>query len=130
MAKIISKHDLDLIHAEALAGRSYGSQEEYEAIRDMFLARAGKFYPFIVVANFNAWLAFVVFAEDGRTSQAYRLSKEEQEESGVTDEILLRAVEEAGGAISIIGYYPISDEIQKILAHKGPASHPDGSRKK
>ena len=116
MGKIISKLDLDFILEEALAGRSYGSQEAYEAIRNMFMARAGKVYPFIVVANFNAWLAFVVFTKDGRTARAYRLSREEQEESGVTDEMLLRAVEKGGGSLSQSGHYPISEEIRVRLA--------------
>ena len=47
---------------------------------------------------------------------AWRLSVVKMDGLGVTEEMLLRAVELAGGATNLSGHYPISEEIRERLA--------------
>ena len=53
--------------------------------------------------------------EDGCISHVERLSDEEMEQLGITDEMLQEAIEKFGGAININRHYPISEAIREKL---------------
>lgn len=105
--------DLDLTPQEAMACQEIRKPEDLERLRQL---RAGKSYFFVDVASFSAYLAIMRFDARGHSCRAERLSAEEQERVGISDEMLLLAVAEAGGAINMSGHYPISEEIREILA--------------
>jgi hypothetical protein len=93
-----------------LAGKKidlYMTPEEEAKIKD----RANLSYPFIDVLDFQAALAWVIFDSEGKTSRVERMSDQDQEELGITYDMLLTAIEEAGGTINRSGQYPINDEI-------------------
>jgi hypothetical protein len=85
----------------------YMTPEEQARIKD----RANLSYPFIDVLDFQAALAWMIFDSEGKTSRIERMSDQDQEELGITYDMLLAAIEEVGGAINRSGQYPISDEI-------------------
>jgi len=111
--------DLNLTPQEALACQEIRKPEDLERLRQRSLLQlAGKSYFFVDVSSFQAYLAIMRFDESGHSCRAERLSSVELEALGITEEMLLQAVEEAGGAINLSGHHPISEEIREILARE------------
>jgi len=73
--------------------------------------RANLSYPFIDVWDLQAALAWMIFESEGRISRIERASDLDREELGITNDMLLAAIEEAGGALNRSGQYPINSEI-------------------
>jgi len=110
--------DLNLTPQEALACQEIRKPEDLEKLRRRSAGLAGKSYFFVDVSSFQAYLAIMRFDETGHSCRAERLSSVELEALGITAEMLLQAVAEAGGAINLSGHYPISEEIREILARE------------
>ena len=53
----------------------------------------------------------MIFESEGRISRIERASDLDREELGITNDMLLAAIEEAGGALNRSGQYPINSEI-------------------
>ena len=107
--------NLSLTPEEALSGSEIRSFEDFERLQAKIRSMANVQYPFVDVWSFNAALAWMVFSEDGHSSHVERLSDEEMEQLGITEEMLQEAIGQAGGAINRSGHYPISDEIREKL---------------
>jgi len=74
--------------------------------------KANLSYPFIDVSDLQAALAWIIiFDSEGRISRIERVSDQDREELGITNDMLLAAIEEAGGALNRSGQYPIDSEI-------------------
>ena len=108
--------DLHLTPAEAMACHEIRRPEDMERLRQRSAGLAGKSYFFVDVMSFQAYLSIMRFDEKGHSCKAQRLSVVELEQLGITEEMLLAAVEEAGGAINLSGHYPIGEEIRERLA--------------
>ena len=75
-----------------------------------------KAYPFIEVYNFRPRLSWMCFDENGSGFSTERFTENDLTQMGVTEKMLLDAIEDQGGSTDISGYYAISDEIkQKIV---------------
>ncbi|MDD1752074.1 MAG: hypothetical protein LUQ38_03160 [Methanotrichaceae archaeon] len=85
----------------------YMTPDEQAKIKD----RANLSYPFIDVWDFQSALAWMIFDSEGKSSSVERVSGQDLEELGITYDMLLVAIEEAGGSINRPGQYPINDEI-------------------
>ena len=103
------KIDRDLTPQEAMTTRSLGIKEDYDRFSNIA-------YPFIDVLSFQAFLAFMVYSEDGKRSCIERLSGKDQLGLGVTEKMLTDSIHNSGGALHISGHYPISEEIKQKLA--------------
>lgn len=73
-------------------------------------------YPFIEVYNFHASLSWMCLDENGSRSSIIRFAEEDQKQMGITEKMLLDAIEDQGGAIDTSGHYAISKEIKQKLA--------------
>jgi hypothetical protein len=97
-----------------LAGKKidlYMTPEEAAKTKD----RANLSYPFIDVRDFQVALAWMIFDSEGKTSRVERMSDHDQEELGITYDMLLAAIEKVGGAINRSSQYPINEEIEHKL---------------
>ncbi len=68
-------------------------------------------FPFIDVWDFQMALSWMIFDSTGKTSKIEHMSDQDREELGITYDMLLTALEEAGGSLNRSGLYPINDEI-------------------
>ena len=107
------KIDLYMTPKEAFSSLSgdIRNQDDYDRLQDRIKAKANLSYPFIDVSDFQAALAWMIFDSEGKTSRGERVSDQDREELGITYDMLLAAIEEAGGAINRPGQYPINSEI-------------------
>ena len=99
---------------EEVFGSSSGelrNKADYERLQARRKDRANLSYPFIDVLDFQAALAWMIFDSEGRISRIERVSDQDREELGITNDMLLAAIEEAGGALNRSGQYPIDSEI-------------------
>jgi Zn finger protein HypA/HybF involved in hydrogenase expression len=109
------KINLSLTPEEALSGHTICLDADFEALQAKIKAMADVQDPFVDCWNWRAALAWTVFSEDGHSSHVERLSDEEQEQLGVTEDMLYEAIEVTGGAINRSGHYPITEEIRGML---------------
>ncbi len=114
------KIDLSLTPEEALGSEIIRGPEDFQRLQDKAQGQANLSYPFIDVWSFQAALSFMAFDSTGSTCSPERLTEEELEDLGITEEMLLEAIEEAGGAINRSGHYPISEAIREKLAQVIP----------
>jgi hypothetical protein len=73
-------------------------------------------YPFVDVVSFRAFLAWMAFDAEGSSPWVERVDDKDREASGISYDMLLAAIEEAGGALSRSGHYPINSAIKEKLA--------------
>jgi len=85
----------------------YMTPEEAAKMKTM----ANLSYPFIDVWDSQMALAWMIFDSEGKTSRVERMSDQDREELGITYDMLLTALEEAGGDLNRSGQYQINDEI-------------------
>ena len=94
--------------------RFHGRDDEQKAwLKEKFGNRA---YPFIEVYNFHPRLSWMCFDESGSRFSTERFAEEDQKQMGITEKMLLDAIEDQGGAIDISGHYAISEEIKRKIA--------------
>jgi hypothetical protein len=87
------------------------NKADYDRLQAQRKDRANLSYPFIDVSNLQAVLAWMIFESEGRISRIERVSDQDREELGITNDMLLAAIEEAGGSLNRSGQYPIDSEI-------------------
>lgn len=116
--------DLDMTPQEAMRTIHLSNQEDYgrlqreiaaDRLQEEIAAKADVAFPFVDVRNFQAALAWMIYDEHGSISGMERVSKEEQLQLGISDQMLLDAIYATCGAINHNGLYPISDEIKTKL---------------
>ena len=83
---------------------------------DRITAFGNMAYPFIEVRDFHARLAWMIFDMNGSISHIERLTEEDQERLGISDKMILDAIEAQGGAINRSGHYAVTDKIRAKLA--------------
>ena len=87
------------------------NKADYERLQARRKDRANLSYPFIDVLDLQAALAWMIFDSEGRISRIERVSDQDREELGITNDMLLASIEEAGGSLNRSGQYPIDSEI-------------------
>ena len=107
--------DLDMTPAQAMASEHIRNQEDLNRLKAKRKARAGTQYPLIDVYDFRVRLAMMIYDNEGCTSHIKRFTEQDQLKMGISRDMLSQAVNQAGGAISISGHYPISDSIYTKL---------------
>ena len=111
----MKKVDLSLTPEEALGSEVIRGPEDLQRLQEKAQRLANTSYPFIDVWSFQAALSFMTFDSKGSSCSPERLTEGELESLGITEEMLLNAIEEAGGAINRSGHYSISEEIRERL---------------
>jgi hypothetical protein len=87
------------------------NQDDYDhRLQARIMARSNLSYPFIDVGDLQVALAWMIFDSEGKTSRVESVSDQDREELGITYDMLLAAIEEAGGALNRSGQYPINVE--------------------
>ncbi len=84
------------------------SQEDFERMMDEMKRKAG-WYFYVDVWNLSASLHIAHNTENGSGESYY------VEDSPVPEELLEKAVYDAGGALNMSGWYPINEEIREVL---------------
>ena len=87
------------------------NKADYDRLQAREKDRANLSYPFIDVWDLQVALAWMIFDSEGRISRLEKVSDRDREELGITYDMLLVALEEAGGSINRSGQYPINVEI-------------------
>ena len=87
------------------------NKADYDRLQARVKDRANLSYPFIDVWDLQVALAWMIFDSEGRISRLEKVSDQDREELGITYDMLLAALEEAGGSINRSGQYPINVEI-------------------
>ena len=80
--------------------RHLGSKEDYERLKKWIASFGNMALPFIDVWDFQARLAWMIFDKSGSSSHVERLTEEDQARLGISDQMLLGAIEEQGDAIN------------------------------
>jgi len=93
-----------------------GSKEDYERLKKWIASFGNTALPFIDVRDFQARLAWMIFDKSRSNSHVERLTEEEQIRLDLSDQMLLNAIEEQGGAINRSGQYAVTDEVRAKLA--------------
>ena len=100
--------NFDITPQQAVITHQIALKTDHERKKKWIASFENMAYPFVDIQGLQARLAFMVFSDDGETSCVHRLAKAQQGDLGISDKMLIDAIEESGGTLDMDGYYPIN----------------------
>jgi hypothetical protein len=108
--------NLDMNPQQAIITHQIALKADHEQMKKWIVSFKNMAFPFVDVWKFQARLAFMVFSENGKMSWIHRLTEDQRYELGISNEMLINAIQESGATLEMDGYYPVNAAIRSKLA--------------